>query len=198
MASDDENTEPVEHWKDPRCLVPTDTGFKCGACNKVSKMPTASQCYPQRLPPGNKRKAINHWAQVHNDPSATITRCACPHKVPGLAAFAKKETAAHRKGKADKDLAIKMQKQLDEARRREEMERISSSLPTGSVTTSKLSKDQPTLTSQSWQVAHKQELDLAIERHIVEDATPLSLPQKPAFKEMIANAIEYGAQWKLH
>ena len=37
-----------------------------------------------QLPKGNKRKAINHWHGVNDDPSATIKACPSVHKVPGL------------------------------------------------------------------------------------------------------------------
>jgi len=176
-----ENTEPVSHWKDPRASVkgPAANAYRCGACKKT-------------LPAGNKRKAINHWSGVSNDPTATIARCFCPEMIPGLVEFAKRENAAYIAMKSEKELAAKLQSDLDSTKRSEEMREVASSLASAAPGNSTCTNQ----TQLNWHSSDRRALDLAIEKHIIEDGMTLDLPKKEAFREMIGAAIKYGARTK--
>ena len=144
-----------------------------------------------QLPKGNKRKAINHWAGVNNDPTATIAKCPSADQIAGLVEFAKSENRLHTEVKAEKALAAEMQRKAALEAQKAALQAAEDSLP--GITPGATPGHQPQV---NFHGTVKGNLDMAIELQIVEDGMILGLPQKPAFREMLGSAIEYGAQTK--
>ena len=144
-----------------------------------------------QLPKGNKRKAINHWHGVNDDPSATIKACPSVHKVPGLKEYAEQENRLHKEAKVAKALAAELEHDAEVERKRAELQAAANSLPnTGNSA-------KPTRQGRlNFHGTAKRNLDLAVELHIVEDGEVLGLPKKPAFEGVINAAIKYGAATK--
>ena len=105
--------------------------------------------------------------------------------------FAKTENRLHQEARKDKALAAEMESEMEKERNRAALHVAADSMP--SAANGSATGEQPTI---NFHGNAKQALDRAIERHIVEDAQILGLPQKPAFREMIQSAIQYGATTK--
>ena len=130
-----------------------------------------------QLPKNNKRKAVNHWAGIHNDPNATISRCPSAHTIPGLVAFAKANNTGLVELRKEKSLADTMQRQVSIETERAATIATAFSLSTSTVMTS------TTQSELSFHAVIKRKLDMAVALHIVEDGQILGLPQKAAWRE---------------
>jgi hypothetical protein len=148
-----------------------------------------------QLPNGNKRKAINHWAGINNDSSATISRCTSADSIPGLVSFAKSVTAKLKADRRQKILEKQMEVEVEKETRRAALEVAAASLAAESAGSTSGS-GQPVQGRLTFHASSRENLDKAIMLHIVEDGQILGLPQKPAFREMLDAAIAYGAETK--
>ena len=152
-------------------------------------------CMCGQLPNGNKRKAINHWAGINNDSSATISRCTSADSIPGLVSFAKSVTAKLKADRRQKILEKQMEVEVEKETRRAALEVAAASLAAESAGSTSGS-GQPVQGRLTFHASSRENLDKAIMLHIVEDGQILGLPQKPAFREMLDAAIAYGAETK--
>ena len=101
--------------------------------------------------------------------------------------FAKSENQVHREAKAERLLAAEMEREMEVERNRAALKGAADSLPGANASGGNGEQGKINFHANA-----KKKLDKAIELHIVEDGQILGLPQKPAFKEMIDTAIEYG------
>jgi hypothetical protein len=108
-----------------------------------------------------------------------------------LVEFAKEENRQHAAAKAEKELAAEMERRAAEEAQKAALLAAADSLPGAAPGASP--GTQPHI---NFHAVAKANLDMCIELHIVEDGMILGLPQKPAFREMIDAAVEYGAQTK--
>ena len=174
-------------WKDQRAYNALLNGV-CHPCYLYG------QKKKTRLP--NRTKALNHWSSDgsgHRDRAATIKDCLYAHKVVGLVAYAQVE---------NKQRALSKQMKQDEAARQCEVDMvIDFNDPTelGPPPRRSVVSKQTATGSQSstpdrikFVAGWVSKLDRSIANLVVEEATPLALASKPAFREMINTAIEIG------
>ena len=182
-------TAPFKNWKDPR-------GYHailrvCAPCHAVGR----STALP------NRGKALNHWAADGSgkQTSGTIKDCPCSHKIAGLQQFARAQNRLKAPAREEKISTARLQQQRDEAAKEAAIHAIdSTSTFTTQVSAGSLRKGAtvgtPRLASRSLEFvgAWSAKLDRAIAQVVIEEATPLVFPQKPAVREAIDAAIEFG------
>jgi hypothetical protein len=151
----------------------------------------------------NRAKALNHWAadgSGRNDSTGTIKDCPVVGNVQGLRAWARSENKQRRAKKASKAFTQKVQDEVDDA-----VTRDSTDPDLGLFNRSRhstVTRDSPSRSSNTHRNAPDQlnfikawsnSLDQSIGALVVEEATPLALVGKLAFREAIDTAIELGA-----
>jgi hypothetical protein len=159
----------------------------------------------RRIALANKAKALNHWAcdGSGKDPNATIKDCSLACRVPGLVAYARSENRLKTEARNMRLLESRFQREKDAAESEAANESMSESVDNGFVrVVPPGSIRKPPVTKQGQRNASEQigfvnrfnsKLDRSIANLVIEEATPLVFPTKPAFREMIDAAIEYGA-----
>ena len=188
--SDVEEVVAITNWKDERMY-----NAVLGVC-----LP----CYVHRkekvkLP--NRTKAIYHWANDGSgkkDVAATIKDCPCSGKVPGLQAWAREEV--HKKCLAREKRKVTDAQQAEKDSARESSSEVTIA-PAGSLISPGCSGSSANKRPRVGSIADHLSftsrwatmLDRAIANLVIEEATPLALVQKPAFRELIDNAIGFGA-----
>ena len=134
------------------------------------------------------------------DPTGTIRDCTCSHKVPGLVAYAREQIAlkkVQRSLKEDQELQQRERDSVESAHRSPDMSSVTvaSAGSFRSAGDSSVSK-RPRLDSVAEQLTFTNrwvaKLNRTAANLVIKEATLLVLVQKPAFKELVSAAIEFG------
>ena len=162
----------------------------------------------------SRAKAVNHWASDGSgkDPNATIKNCPFSHTVPGLVTWARDQNALKFAARENQKTLDQMQMIRDSAEEGDDEEQLDlegdqeqmritpvnpgalTKAASGHLPPTNLPKKPTNLKEQlQFTAVHIQKLERAIANHMVEDAEALVVHQKPAFREVVNQAISFGA-----